>query len=331
MASGDRHAGQGGEGIVRVPPVRAPTMRAGFVLQLAEGLVETVQDGVVHAEVVLATREGTPRATLCSDASPLVMERVAAGEVLAGIVNPAALLAVARRGVPPFSGRLPLRTVVTIPSPDVVVLVVRPGLEVSSVEELVARRVPLRISLRGGPEDGVNWVLDHVLAAVGTSLADIRAGGGVISRDEGIPPRGGRLAALVTGEVDAVFDEAVDTWLDAALHRGCTVLSVGPPALERLEEWGYRRALVRADEHPDLGRDVPTLDFSDWPLYVREDAPAALVEALCAIVDAKRAVLPWEGDGPLPAEPVSDGTAAPSSGAVLHDAAASYWRSKARR
>lgn len=306
----------------------ASGMRGRAVLQLAQGLVERGQSGLVHADVVLRRRDGGPSVTLGSETSPAAMEKVAAGNALLGAVNPLALLTVATRGVPPFRSALPLKAVAMFPSPDAMVFALRPGLDVGSLEEVARSRLPLRVSLRGVPDHGIHWVIDHVLATAGLTLADLRAWGGETLYEPGTPDRSGRLEALVEGRVDAVFDEAAEDWLGAAVEGGCTILSLGEPAVERLESWGYRRSVLEAGAFPGLPGDVLTVDFSHWPLYVRTDASAELVRAICAIIDEKREQIRWQEEGPFPVDRMWQYLDAALVEELVHDEAAAFWRSK---
>ena len=307
----------------------ASGLRGRAVLQIAAGLVERGDGGLVHADAALRRRDGTgPPIVLGSDSSPAAMDRVATGGAMLGVVNPLALLTVAIRGVPPFRSPYPLKAVAVFPSPDAMVFAVRPGLEVRSLEDIGRSRMPLRVSLRGVPDHGIHWVLDHVLSAAGFTLADLRSWGGATSYDPGTPDKSGRLGALVEGRIDAVFDEAADDWLGAAIEGGCTILSVGEVAMERLESWGYRRAVLRSSTFPGLAHDVLTVDFSHWPLYVRADTPPELVRAICAIIDEKRELIRWQEPGPFPVDRMWQSLDGSLVEELLHDEAAAYWRSR---
>jgi TRAP-type uncharacterized transport system substrate-binding protein len=96
------------------------------------------------------------------------------------------------------------------------------------------------------------------------------------------------------------------------------------------EELGIAPAQIPAGHYPGLERPVPTLDFSGWLLFCREDLPAEWAYALAQAVDGTRAQVE---EGPpavrtplrLPLDPhaMFGETIVP-----LHDGAAAYARER---
>ena len=59
--------------------------------------------------------------------------------------------------------------------------------------------------------------------------------------------------------------------------------------------------LPKAD-YPKLGSDVPTLDFSGFPVYTHANVPDSIVTAVCAALEARKEKIVWQEPGPLPLE-----------------------------
>jgi hypothetical protein len=293
------------------------------MLEVAAELVAAADFEPRQARVSLRRQgdSGWPLTLLASD-SPDVMEDVAEGSVTAAIVNPSVLLGLARKGIPPFRGAMPLCALAVIPSGDQLAVAVWPETGLSALAEVRDRRYPLRLSVRGQRDHGVHVVIDHVLIAHGWTLGDLLSWGGRVSYDDGLPSRGERVGMLARGEVDAIIDEAVGTWVDDAVDAGARILPLSPDALARLAAWGYQRSALAPGEFPGLPADVPTIDFSDFAVYAREDLPDETAVQICRAVAARRDSVLLQDGSPFPLDQLSA-----SSGVPLHPAARRFWSS----
>lgn len=163
-------------------------------------------------------------------------------------------------------------------------------------------------------------VLEHVLAAHGWTIGDLMSWGGSVSYDDGLPSRGDRVSMLARGEIDAVIDEAVGTWVDDAINVGGKILPLSRSALARLEAWGYQLSDLTPSQFPGLPAAMPTIDFSGFGVYVREDLPDETVAQICRAVAARRDSILLQDGTPLPLDQISAGTPVP-----LHRAAERFW------
>ena len=244
------------------------------------------------------------------------------------IVNPATALGPAVRGVAPFERPLALAAIATVPSHDQLGLAVATRLDVDRLEDIAARKLPLRLSLRAQRDHSVLVMIDHVLGSAGLSLADIERWGGTVTYDEGIPDRGARRRILASGAADAVFDEGVYNWVDGALDAGMRFLSLSDRSLTSLEGMGYRRAIVARARYGRLDADVVTLDFSGFLVYCRADEDDQLVTAVCEALEEGRDRIAWQGGASLPLERMCvDAVDAPLP-VPLHPAAERFWRAR---
>jgi len=109
-----------------------------------------------------------------------------------------------------------------------------------------------------------------------------------------------RIGAVERGEIDAIS-------MKARAH-GATCTRAGmrfSPRwtrrfLRRLEAVGLRRGLIEQKYFPKLTADIPTLDFSGWPIYTGENTSDDLVIDFCRALEASKDRVPWAKDAPLP-------------------------------
>jgi TRAP-type uncharacterized transport system substrate-binding protein len=141
-------------------------------------------------------------------------------------------------------------------------------------------------------------------------------------------PGGVRFQSVERGDANAIFDEASDAWVDAALQAGMTILPLSEALVRKLEAIGYRRGVLSKDVFPRLPADVLTIDFSGWPIFVHRDAPDDLVAQICAALDARKDRIPWQGQGPLPIERMCRDAPDTPLDVPLHRAAEQYWRQR---
>ncbi|HWO41717.1 MAG TPA: hypothetical protein VNO43_07940 [Candidatus Eisenbacteria bacterium] len=177
-------------------------------------------------------------------------------------------------------------------------------------------------------DHSLHLVVREVLLAAGFSLDDITAWGGQVRYDPGLPKGANRLGAVQRGEVDMIIDEAVHNWLDVALETGMRVLAFDESMLAHLEALGFRRAVLPKAHHPKLESDVPTLDFSGFPLYTHANVPDPVVTAVCAALEARKGKIIWEKPGPLPLERMCRDTPEGPLDIPLHPAAERFWRER---
>ncbi|HYY88933.1 MAG TPA: hypothetical protein VFA49_09055, partial [Chloroflexota bacterium] len=250
---------------------------------------------------------------------------------------PASPLTLAVRGTGPFREPLPLRAVAVIPSEDAFAFAVAERTGLRTLEDIRDRRYPLRVSLRGQRDHGNHFLEREALGALGFSLDDLVAWGGHVRYDPGLPTGiatsgsnlgTSRLDLVARGQVDAIFDEAIGSWLERGLAIGLRVLSLDPALVEKLEGLGFHRAVLRPAQFRGLDREVLTLDFSGWPIFTRADVADDVVTAFCAALDARKERIPWEGEGPLPVERMCRNTPDAPLTVPLHPAAEAYWRQR---
>ncbi len=305
------------------------TTRSRLVLEVASELSGKKEWPYPQARVTLREQGGESwQACLFASDTPDVIDQVARREVDVAIINPAGPLALAYRGTGPFKKALPLRVITVIPSLDQFGFAVSESTGLTSLSQIRERRFPLRVSLRGQRNHSVHFVVKQVLEQVGFSIDDITTWGGQVRYDRGIPNSDRRIGAVQRGEADAIFDEAIVTWVNPALESGMRFLSLEEPLLKHLEALGFRRAKITKARHPKLPEDVTTLDFSGWPVYTHAEVSDQLVTSFCAALEVRKNQIPWEKEGHLPLERMCRDTPAAPLDIPLHPAAERFWKSR---
>ena len=318
--------------ITEEPPrthARPVTTRSRLVLEMASELVGSEE--WKDKQIKLYMREqGAPRWNLCFFASdaPSGIDEVIRGDADLGIINPVEPLTLAYRGTGPYKKPAPLRVITTIPSADQLGFAVTEKTGLKSLADIQERRFPLRVSLRGQRDHSVQPMVEHTLEAYGFSLDDIQSWGGQVRYDPGLPYAPRRINAVESGEIDAIFDEAVNAWGDMALDLNMRFLPLEEPILKKLEAIGYRRAPITKAAASKIPNDVMSLDFSGWAVYTRADVSDEVVTFICRGIEARKDKVPWQGTGPLPVERMCLDAPDTPLDVPLHPAAERFWRER---
>ncbi len=257
--------------------------------------------------------------------SAILAKAVAAGDVEMAFVNPSGLLTQAYRGTGLFSEPLPVRVVASYPSWDRFVCAFDPKAGVKSLQDIKDRRLPLRVSIREDLTHSTRVLIDQMLATLDFSLDDIVSWGGSLQLIGG-PGDKRRLAAIRAHEVDAVFDEGIGTWFPVALESGFQPMTPDEPVMNRMQELGWRRVVIKAGHYPNLAADHWCIDFSGWPLYTRESLPEQVAYDVCAALNARSDQIPWDERAFTGIDQIGRDTEATPLDVPLHPGAERWYR-----
>jgi TRAP-type uncharacterized transport system substrate-binding protein len=311
-------------------PIRTPViMRSRLMLEAVSELV-AANEWRDKQVMILMRPQGDDKWRLrffASDA-PGSVDAIASGEADIAICNPGGVLGMAMRGRGPYKTPLPLRSIMVIPQFDQLGLAVTGKTGLKTVGDLKRTKYPLRVSLRGQPDHSVHLICNHVLSAYGISLDDIVKWGGKLTYTEGMPHGPDRLGAVARGEMDAVWDEALPLFAPQAIELGMKFLAIDEPELKKLEDDGLMRVPITNEEYPGLGEDVPAIDFSGWPVFCLASQPEERIYNFCAALDARKARIPWYGDGPMPLDQLCKDTRDGPLYLPLHPGAARFWKER---
>jgi TRAP-type uncharacterized transport system substrate-binding protein len=305
------------------------TTRSRLMLEVASALVNRRDWPLLQARISLREQgaQDWPLTLFGSD-SPATIYEVADKKVQFAIANPGMILKLAVLGSAPFNRPMPLRTIAVLPSRDQMVFAVSSDTGLNSFSEIRERRFPLKVSLRGQPDHSLQIIVNRVVEAAGFSLSDIVSWGGEVRYDSGMPYGDNRIGAVHRREVHAIFDEGVSAWGNMALEIGMRFLPLEEDLVQRVEAVGLRRSVIEKKLFPKLGADVPSLDFSGWPIYTHQDTPDQLVNDFCRALEASKDRIPWAQEGPLPLAQMVRDTPEGHLEVPLHTAAERFWRER---
>lgn len=299
-------------------------MRSTLILETLSDMVRPRRFPTAVVEVQLGRPgQDTPRRVTSADGVETI-PRVASGELDIAMLNPSAVLHAAYFGTGPFHEPVPLRAITVMPSLDWFIFAVSTSTGLTSLAQVKERRYPLRISLRRPA--AIKLYVDAVLSAYGFSLEDVVAWGGSVTYDNAMPFLPERYEKVTRGEIEAVFDEGVARFIPMLDGLGMRVLPLEEPILQQMDAIHLHRHTLPRNLFPMLPADVPTLDFSGWPVYTRADAPDDLIYGFCRSLDARKEAIPWEAPGPLPVGDMCKDTASTPLKIPLHPAAKRYWK-----
>jgi TRAP-type uncharacterized transport system substrate-binding protein len=228
---------------------------------------------------------------------------VAEGKISLAWVNPSVLLTMAYRGKGPFRKRLPLRTVAVFPSYDVMGFAVHESTGITSLSQIRKERFPLKLSTRLVTPDALRenstmFTVAAVMKAAGFTFPELRKWGGKIHLASR-PSHPDRRASMENGTVNAVFDEGIKSWARTALENGFRFLPVEGAVLKSMAAMGYRPTIMPKSRFPGLTEDIPTIDFSGWPMIVRADMKSDTAYAICEAIEKRKEVIPTDNYKPL--------------------------------
>jgi TRAP-type uncharacterized transport system substrate-binding protein len=228
-----------------------------------------------------------------STGSPILAQAVCRNELEAAMINPSGLLTQAYRGTGLFAEPLPIRILAVYPSLDHFVYMVHPRTGLKSLGEIKEKKYPLRVSIREDATHSTRVLLDQTLAAYGMTLKDIESWGGSLQLNGG-PGDERRMKALAEGTVDAVFDEGLVLWFNAAFDAGMQPITLDQFAFKYLTDLGWRKFTIKPGRYKNLKHDHTCIDYSGWPLYTRAALPDDDAYKICDAIMARQDQIYWE-------------------------------------
>jgi len=260
------------------------------------------------------------------------LKSVADHKLAVSWINPSVALAMAVKGTGPYTEPLPLKAIAVHPSYDLVLFAVHEDTGITSLADIREKHPALRVSTgrtltRPFLEDSTMFAVNAVLEAAGIDLDDFPRWGGELQMVFA-PPRPERRAAVEERAADAVFDEGVKTWGPSAMEHGMRFLPLDEVVLRKMDDMGFRRAMARPADFPGLKEEVPTVDFSGWPMVVHADMPEDMAYALVQGLDTYKDPIPTDNYKPLTMEELCVDSEETPWQFPMHPGAERYYREK---
>lgn len=229
-----------------------------------------------------------------STGSPILAHGICRGDLEAAMINPSGLLTQAYRGTGIFPQPLPVRIVAVYPSLDHFVYLLHPRTGLKSLAEIKQKKYPLRLSIREDATHSTRVLVDQTLAAYDMTLKDIESWGGSFQLNGG-PGDERRLKALRDESIDAIFDEGLPLWFEAALAAGMTPVTLEDYAFKYLVDGlGWRKYTINPGRFKGLDQDHTCIDYSGWPIYTRAALPEDDAYKICDAIYQRREHMFWE-------------------------------------
>jgi TRAP-type uncharacterized transport system substrate-binding protein len=228
-----------------------------------------------------------------STGSPILAHAVCRNELEAAMINPSGLLTQAYRGTGLFPQALPVRILATYPSLDHFVFAIHPRTGLKSLGEIKQKKYPLRLSIREDATHSTRVLVDQTFAAYGMTLKEIESWGGSLQLNGG-PGDARRMKAIADGTVDAVFDEGLVLWLNAALDAGMQPVTLEDSTFKYLTDLGWRKYTIKPGRYQSLREEHTCIDYSGWPLYTRASLPDDDAYKICDAIMARKDLIYWE-------------------------------------
>jgi len=248
-----------------------------------------------------------------------------------GITTPSATAYMAERGIGPYDRATSgLRAIAAYPHDDYLIFQIDAKYGISTLRELGELKPPITIVTgrlgANGEEDVLTFAIHEIMRRHGFSFADVESWGGRIIYG-GPTHVGGHI--VLDGDADALFHEAQGQpmWRQIAESRPMTVLSIDEDVRRHMHEtFALRPRVVPAGHGSGTPVDVPTVDFSGWLVFVREDFPEDWAYAIAQAVDQTRDQVDGLGMGSSLVLPVSQDYLFQETVIPLHAGAARYAR-----
>lgn len=256
------------------------------------------------------------------------------------VTTPAATATMGLKGVGLFSKAYPnLRGLFRIPQRDPITLAVKADLGITSFDEVVQKKIPLRIATgyQDG-DDGTGFLFAAFLKAYGTSVQELESWGGKIV---GASTAGPAIGRIIAGEADAIFHEgaavASPRWKELNAKTPMRVLSIREDVINQLVPYGYRKfaEVLPKGRYPGITEDVVTIDYSDWIVLADASVPDNIAYLMAKIAAERKSSFESQYPNLLPADTKELGQTASDPktmwkdlGVPLHPGAEKYFREK---
>ncbi|MBI2819309.1 MAG: hypothetical protein HYX73_04950 [Acidobacteria bacterium] len=214
-------------------------------------------------------REFTGEILFTGSGYAIEMINIIEGRAQLAVVTPSATAHMALHGVGLFSKPYPnLRGLFKIGQHDPMTLAVPVSLGVKSFDEVIQKKIPIKIAV--GFQDGddtTGFFFKALMEAYGSSIEELRSwGGDVIEVSTSTPG----MAKILAGEADSIFHEAMviasPRWKEVNDKTPMRVLSIPEDVIQKLGQFGFRKfdKVLKKGTYPGLLEDVTTVDYSDW-------------------------------------------------------------------
>jgi TRAP-type uncharacterized transport system substrate-binding protein len=193
------------------------------------------------------------------------------------------------------------------------------------MEELIAKKPKMKVSI--AVNDCVDFAIKFLLKVHGISQNHFIKWGGKV--DEVVRPSNPhRREGIISGKLDMVIDEGMDSWGDVAVQHGMKFLSYSEPVLQKLKKYGFQRARLDHGRIDGINDPTTVVDFSGWPIVVHKNFPDDLAYHIVGVLDKIREEIPYDATETPSMKQLCSNTEAGPLDFPLHPGAERYYRNK---
>ena len=273
------------------------------------------------------------------DGAVVSVQRVCDGQAHFTITTPSPVAYMFVKGIGVASKPCPtLRGLFKMPQRDLITLAVRADLGVKTFDEIIQKKIPLKMAT--GPDNtrAIGFLYREFLKASGTSEQEVESwGGGIVAADLG----GTAIEKVTSGEANALFQEGdvpiAPNWKPLNAKYPMRVLSIRDDVIEKLKPLGFTKFeyVIPKGKYAGFLDDVSTIDYSDWIVLADAAVPDEIAYRMAKIGAERKAafesqypkMLP-EGSKELDQYPAVPAEMWKDLGAPLHPGAAKYFKEK---
>ena len=237
---------------------------------------------------------GASKGALSLELTPGTLENLhllGQGKVDVTVTLPPLNIRLAREGKGPFPAAYPdLTAIGRLPHHTLFTFIVSADMDIGSIEEIRARRIPLRLGTRLEPQGSISYVAAKILQFYGLAPRDLEGWGG---RIVSTAPAHGSLQRMLRGEVDAVLHQAGEKiWTELARKKAVRFLPLDEALVAMLErECHCSPAAIAKGQFQGVEQEVRCLQWSDLVAVASERLPFDVGYALARVMTERRSDL----------------------------------------
>ena len=132
--------------------------------------------------------------------------------------------------------------------------------------------------------------MDRILDYYGCAIREVEQWGGRVTSED---RQAGRLESLRSGQINAIFDEALMTqrWKVCTDEFDFDFLPLEDAALKHCENLGMKRSVIPKGRLRGVEADVPTVDMAGWLLYCHEALPGEIAYHVIKALDSQKKMI----------------------------------------
>ena len=243
---------------------------------LFQGFYQTLPRGTFRGDVMYI-----------GDGAVVATKRVCDGQTHFAITTPAAVPAMFYKGVGLAGKPCPqLRGIFKLPQRDPLTLAVRADLGITSFEEAIQKKVPIKMATVQDAVRAVGWLYPEFLKAYGTTEAEVESWGG---KRVGADLGGQAIAKLASGEANFLLHEGdvpiAPAWKELNQKIPMRILTISDAIIEKLKPFGFTKydQVLKKGQYPGVLEDVTTMDYSDWIVVADSSVPDDIAYTMAQI------------------------------------------------